>query len=346
MVAKTGALMNTETSPPTADSKLDQLRLLADNTGRLMVIAVDHRANLRAALSSAAGRDVGAGELIEFKRAVVRTLSTGCSAALLDPEYGLPAAQLRASNCGLLLAYEKSGYDNARPGRRPDLLTNQSVFRLREAGAQAIKLLLHYSNLEDSSVNEEKMAFVERVGAECHAHLLPFFLEIITYDSTGSLSPIELARRRPALIGAAVSEFSRPRYFVDVLKLELPVAANLLKGAFGESSEGLSRAEALRQIRQALASARQPVVFLSGGVSVSDFIAGIELAAESGISFHGALCGRAIWNGGIGAYAQAGARNGAEARLERWLSEEGAANLAAVRTCLARRATPLPSGVA
>lgn len=338
--------MKTVTGPTTVNSKLDQLRLLADSTGRLVVIAIDHRGNLRTPLSSAAGRDVGTEELIEFKRTVVHTLSPACSAVLLDPEYGLAAAQQRAPNCGLLLAYEKSGYDNARPGRRPDLLTNQSVFRLREAGAQAIKILLHYSGLEDSSVNEEKMAFVERVGAECQAHELPFFLEIITYDPTASLSPIEFARRRPALIGGAVAEFSQPRYGVDVLKLELPVAANLLRGASGNGSDGLSHAEALRQTREALASARQPIVFLSGGVSVADFIAGIELAAESGVSFHGALCGRAIWNGGIEAYAQAGARNGAESRLERWLAEEGSANLAAVRDCLARHATPLPCCVA
>ncbi|MGH9700307.1 MAG: tagatose 1,6-diphosphate aldolase [Candidatus Acidiferrales bacterium] len=329
---------------PTTNSKLNQLRLLADDTGRFVVVAIDHRGNLRTALSDAAGRDVGADELTEFKRAVVRTLSAGCSAALLDPEYGLAAAQLRAPNCGLLLAYEKSGYDNTRPGRRPDLLTNQSVLRLREAGAQAIKILLHFSGMEDASVNEEKKAFVERVGAECQAHQIPFFLEIITYDPTGGLSPTELARRRPTLIGGAVNEFSQARYRVDVLKLELPVSAKLLKDASGNGSEGLSRAEALRQTREALASARQPVVFLSGGVGAGEFVAGIELAAESGVPFHGALCGRAIWNGGIAAYSQAGGRDGAESRLEQWLSDEGATNLAAVRNCVARHAAPLPPG--
>lgn len=335
--------MNAGTIPPTATSKLNQLRLLADATGRLVVIAIDHRGNLRTALSEAARREVADDELTSFKRAVVHKLSAGCSAALLDPEYGLAAAHLRAPNCGLLLAYEKSGYDNTRPGRRPDLLTNQSVLRLREAGAQAIKILLHFSGPENSLINEEKKAFVERVGAECQAHQIPFFLEIITYDPTGGLSPMELAHRRPILIGGAVAEFSQPRYAVDVLKLELPVSAKLLQGATGNGSERFSHAEALRQIREALALARQPVVFLSGGVGVGEFIAGIELAAESGVPFHGALCGRAIWNGGVAAYSQAGGKDGAEARLERWLSEEGAANLAAVRDCVTRHATPLPS---
>lgn len=328
---------------PTPNSKLDQLRELADDTGRFVVVAIDHRGNLRTALSDAARREVDADELTAFKRAVVRKLSAGCSAALLDPEYGLAAAPLRAPNCGLLLAYEKSGYDNSRPGRRPDLLRNQSVLRLKEAGAQAIKILLHFSGMEDSSVNDEKKAFVERVGAECQAQQIPFFLEIITYDPTGGLSPMELACRRPMLIGGAVAEFSQPRYRVDVLKLELPVSPKLLKGAPDNGSKALPRAEALRQTREALALARQPVVFLSGGVGVGEFVAGIELAAESGVPFHGALCGRAIWNGGIAAYSQAGGRDGAESRLDRWLSDEGAANLAAVRNCVARHATPLPA---
>ena len=119
--------MKAVTVPPTVNSKLDQLRLLADNTGRLVMVAMDHRGNLRTALSDAAGRDVGGDELIEFKRAVVRNLSSGCSAVLLDPEYGLPAAQQRAPNCGLLLAYEKSGYDNTRPGRHPDQIGRAHV---------------------------------------------------------------------------------------------------------------------------------------------------------------------------------------------------------------------------
>jgi tagatose 1,6-diphosphate aldolase len=133
---------------------LDQLRELADGTGRFVVVAIDHRGNLRTALSDAARREVDADELTAFKRAVVRKLSAGCSAALLDPEYGLAAAPLRAPNCGLLLAYEKSGYDNSRPGRRPDLLRNQSVLRLKEAGAQAIKILLHFSGMEDSTTKK------------------------------------------------------------------------------------------------------------------------------------------------------------------------------------------------
>jgi tagatose 1,6-diphosphate aldolase len=325
------------TGPKTGKCKLDRLRGLTDATGRLVLLAIDHRNNLRAALSSAAKREVSTTELIEFKRAVVRNLSSASSGVLLDPEYGLSAAKERAPDCGLLLAYEKSGYDNTRPGRSPDLIANQSVARLQTAGAAAVKILLHYSNLEDPSVNEEKKAFIERVGAECQAHALPFFLEIITYDPSGSLSPAELAARRPALIGEVVSEFSQSSYGVDVLKLELPVAANLVKDSSASSASYWSHDEALHQIRQALSSATLPVVFLSGGVSVNDFTAGLELVAASGIPFHGVLCGRAIWNDAIKAYAA-----GDRGELERWLAEAGRANLAAVCGRVERLATPLP----
>ena len=54
----------------------------------------------------------------------VDTLSTEvltphASAILLDPEWGLPASRKRAKNAGLLLAYEKTGYDKTGPGRLP-----------------------------------------------------------------------------------------------------------------------------------------------------------------------------------------------------------------------------------
>ena len=323
-------------------TKADRLRLLADSTGRLAVLAIDHRGNLRAALSRAAGREVDTAELVAFKRAVVRLLSSGCSAVLLDPEYGLAAAEQRAPNCGLLLAYEKTGYDELQPGRRAVILPHQSVTRLQDQGAQAIKFLLHYSGLEDASINDEKMALVERVGAECSARGLPFFLEIITYDPDASSTPVDLARRRPAFIGSAVCEFSRARYGVDVLKLELPFSPGILKGAWGSSSEEASRVEVLAQARDAFVSARQPVVFLSGGVSVVEFQAGLEFAAEAGIPFHGVLCGRAVWNGAITAYAGATNLKHGESRLVKWLEEEGRANLDAVCSSVARYASPLP----
>ena len=44
-----------------------------------------------------------------------------------------------------------------------------SVMRLKEAGADAIKILIYYNQFENDWVNEQKKAWLERVGQECLA---------------------------------------------------------------------------------------------------------------------------------------------------------------------------------
>jgi tagatose 1,6-diphosphate aldolase len=66
--------------------------------------------------------------------------------------------------------------------------------------------------------NQQNRAFVERVGTECHANNMPFFLEVMTYVDA-ELPKIEAAKLKPELVCAAVEEFSKPRYYADVLKV-------------------------------------------------------------------------------------------------------------------------------
>ena len=138
--------------------------------------------------------------LEEFKTAVVRVLTPHASAILLDPEYGLPAAHARAKNAGLLLAYENSGYDNTRPGRLPDLLDIWSVRRLVAAGADCIKILLYYTPFDPPDINEIKHAWVERIGGECTAADVPFFLEFVGYEEGGDEKGIDYARKKPEIV--------------------------------------------------------------------------------------------------------------------------------------------------
>ena len=100
----------------------------------------------------------------------------------MDPEYGLPALEARAPGAGVLLAYEQTGYDATVPGRLPDLLPEWSARRLVAAGADAIKILLYYNPDDTEAVNTVKHAFIERVGAECAANDVPFFLEPLYYE--------------------------------------------------------------------------------------------------------------------------------------------------------------------
>src|SRR5207237_6871592 len=69
-----------------------------------------------------------------------------------------------------------------------------------------------------------KHAVVERIGAECYAYDIPFYLEVVSYsDSIGDESSHAFAQAKPEKVRKLTREFSRARYAVDVLKLEIPV---------------------------------------------------------------------------------------------------------------------------
>ena len=106
----------------------------ANDKGVIAAAAMDQRGSLEKAISKARGAPSTADDLIQFKTAVTRVLTKHASAILLDPEFGLPAAQARAAGTGVLIAYEKTGYDTKDDSRLPDLLPEWSVRRLAETG--------------------------------------------------------------------------------------------------------------------------------------------------------------------------------------------------------------------
>ena len=93
---------------------------------------------------------------MSFKKAVTSVLTKHASAILLDPEFGLPAVKVRAKGTGVLLAYEKTGYDTKDDSRLPDLLPEWSVRRLVDAGASAIKILLYYNPTHPDAINDDQ----------------------------------------------------------------------------------------------------------------------------------------------------------------------------------------------
>ena len=80
----------------------------------------------------------------ELKVLVADELTKYASSMLLDPEYGLPATKALDEKAGLLLAYEKTGYDTTSTKRLPDCLDVWSAKRIKEEGADAVKFLLYY----------------------------------------------------------------------------------------------------------------------------------------------------------------------------------------------------------
>ncbi len=302
------------------------LEAVADARGIINAVAIDQRSALRSLFARSMGIEPGnvpAERLIQFKEAVSRILTPLASAILLDPEYGLPAARQRAKSAGLLLAYEKTGYDKKVRGRLPSLLDHWSVERLAEAGADSVKLLLYYSSVSSAEINDIKYAFVQRVGAECAAAEMPFFLELVSYAEGMEDKGIDFAQMKPAVVTAGMAEFSKPQYHVDVLKVGVPVDLGYVEGSPAASAEILyTRQQAKEHFLQAAEVAGVPFLYLSEGVSNETFQFGLELAAEAGAAFSGVLCGRATWKDGVAVFEERGV-----AALEDWLGRQGVRNI-------------------
>src|SRR6266567_9577765 len=108
--------------------KFERMNSCANEQGVIAALAVEHRGNLLQAIADARGENgrATAVDMLAFKTAVTQVLSPYASAILLDPEYGLGAITSRAPGCGVMLAYEQSGYDVTTQGRLPDLLPEWS----------------------------------------------------------------------------------------------------------------------------------------------------------------------------------------------------------------------------
>jgi tagatose 1,6-diphosphate aldolase len=319
--------------------KFEGINACANEQGVIAAAAMDQRGSLKKAIAKARG-DGGTAtsqDLSAFKTAVTKILTKHATAILMDPEYGLDAIEERAPGTGVLLAYEKTGYDANVKGRLPDLLPEWSVRRLAEAGADVIKILLYYNPFDDAEINTVKHAFIERVGAECAALDRAFFLEPLAYDdNVGEEKGIEFARVKPRYVMRTMEEFSKPRYGVDVLKVEVPVNMTFVEGtrAYGGQT-AYTRQEALGLFREAASASSKPFIYLSAGVTDEIFRETLELAAEAGTPFSGVLCGRATWQEGIPVYAREGV-----GALEAWLEDRGVKNIEALNEVLARGAQP------
>lgn len=310
-------------------TKQQRLKNLCNEQGIIAALAIDQRGALRRML----GEETPTSELETFKVLVSKHLTPYASSILLDPEYGLPAAKVRHEQTGLLMAYEKTGYDKTIPGRYPDLVDNISVKRIKEAGADAVKVLLYVDIDEDTSINEIKEAFIERVASECRAEDMPFYLELVSYDANIS-DDKAYAKLKPRKVIEAMKIYSQDRFGVDVLKVEVPVNMNYVEG-FTDGEIVYTREEAAAYYREQSEATNLPFIFLSAGVSAKLFQDTLYFAKESGSTFNGVLCGRATWAGATTAFQ----KGGKEAAIE-WLETIGKDNITTLDAVLKDTATP------
>lgn len=311
-------------------TKQEKLKRLCDKNGIIGALAIDQRGALRRML----GEDTPVEQLETFKVLVSKYLTKYASSILLDPELGWKAAEARDKNAGLLVAYEKTGYDKTVPGRYPDLVENVSVQRLKANGADAVKVLLYIDVDEDRAVNDVKEAFIERIASECKAEDMPFFLELVSYDAKVT-DEKEYAKLKPRKVIEAMKLYSQERFGVDVLKVEVPVNMKYVEG-FAENEVLYTKEEAAAFYKEQSDATSLPFIFLSAGVSAQLFQDTLRFAKESSSTFNGVLCGRATWAGATKAYQEGG-----EAATIKWLETIGKQNIVELDAVLQETATPI-----
>lgn len=314
-------------------NKMAAIRRLSNDNNIIAALAIDQRGAIKKMMNNIDSSKATEQMIIDFKIAVSKELTKYSSSILLDPEYGLPASRERDENAGLLIAYEKTGYDATEIGRLPDLLPIWSAKRLKEEGADAVKILLYYDIDEPVDINEQKHAFIERVGSECVAEDIPFFLEILSYDANiEDNKSKEFAKLKPHKVNDAMRLFSEDRYNVDVLKMEVPVNMNYVEG-YGEDFV-YTREEALRYFKEQSDSSDLPFIFLSAGVSAELFQETLRFAKEAGSTFNGVLCGRATWAKGVDAFMES------EEKGYDWLRTQGKKNIEDLNRVIEETASP------
>ena len=331
-----------------SEGKLKSLEAVSNKKGVITAAAMDQRGSLQKSIAKAKGvsdKEVTPQMMSEFKVIVTKVLTPYASAILLDPEFGLEAARQRSKNAGLLLAYEKTGYDATGPGRIPTFLDGYSARRLKEEGADCVKVLLYYSPFDNPKVNQKKHEIMERIGKECEEADIAFFLEFVGYDPKGDDAKparpaggdLAYAKQKPDVVIKSMEEFSKDKYKVDVLKVEIPIDLKYLKGskAFNGKEIAYDWDEAKAIFKRQDQCTKKPFIYLSAGVSDDIFRESLELAISAGVNFAGVLCGRATWKDGIPVYAQGGAK-----ALETWLLDRGVKNIQALNAVLDKGAKP------
>ena len=246
--------------------------------GQFVVLALDHRQNLRRELRPDDPDSVGYDEMVAFKLAVVASLGTAASGLLLDPEVGVAQAirdDAVPGRTGLIVAIEATGYEGPPTARTSRVLPGWSPAAARRIGASAAKLLVYYHPDAPSAPLQERL--LADVAAECDEVGLALFVEPLSYSL--STQPLAGDERRRVVVATAQRLTAIGG---DVLKAEFPYDAAV-------DDEGQWR-DACAELDEATAV---PWVLLSGGLDDARFEAQVRVACRAGAS--GALAGRSIW---------------------------------------------------
>lgn len=318
--------------------KFERMNKVSNDQHMIDALALDQRGSLVKSMKTASekyGKLFSMTMVYDFKEIVSEILSPLSSAVLLDDQMGFKGIQAKAKDTGLIMSYEKTGYDADTPGRLPSLIPDQSAQIMVEKGADALKVLVYYNPNDPDEVNDVKKAFAQRYGTEGVAAETPTFFEIVTYDDPYDSKSLEFAKIKPELVLKSMKEFTQDKYHIDVLKMEIPFNPTFVEG-WGDGDEfAYTEVQAKAYLKQLSDEATRPFIFLSAGVPTPVFQRELKLAGEAGAKFNGVLSGRATWLEGVDIYIRDG-KDG----LTDWLKRKGTRNVTELTQILSENATP------
>jgi tagatose 1,6-diphosphate aldolase len=250
----------------------------------IVIMALDHRNNLRHAINPTAPDSVTDSELTAFKHQVVGVLAPVSSAVLLDPQYGggqCIATGALPGGVGLVMAVEASGYTGDITARKSEVLPGWSVAKVRRMGGNAIKLLAYYHPDTETAAEIESM--VRQVARDCQVQDIPFFLEPLSYSPDSSQKKLSPQERRRVVLETARR---LTPLGVDVLKAEFPVDIQ------AEPDEHVWT----KACADLTAASQVPWVLLSAAADFDTYLRMVIVACQQGAS--GVAVGRAVWQEG------------------------------------------------
>jgi tagatose-1,6-bisphosphate aldolase len=252
------------------------LDVIADDGGRLAVLAMDQRATLRRMLTGA-GKPAEPADLEQFKVDVIGALSPLASAVLTDVEYGVGPvrrAGALAPGTGLLIAAEPAEKQKFNGEYVNAVDPAQNAAWVKANTGDALKFLVYWNPDRLALPGEPDLAritldVVAGIVADCAEQGIPSIIEpLVSFAPDAAPSQAE---NQAAVIRSAV-RLADLR--MSLLKLEWPGSA-----------------EGCAEITKNLA--RVPWALLSAGVAYEAFVDRVRIALDNGAC--GVIAGRAIW---------------------------------------------------
>ena len=254
-------------------AQLRAYQQICDPSGRMLVVAMDQRASMRALIESTAGEATTA-DLVAAKLDLVRYLGNEAPAVLLDPELVVPQVivdAVLAADCALMIGLDASGYDTDEDGLRVSrVVEGVDARRVRQLGGSVAKLNVYMRpDIQGKDAHPAKL--IASVAEDCAQEDVLLVVEILTYSLAG-----ESATDYRALA---------PQLVVQAAATARECGAQTMKLQFPGSLEGCEAVTA--------ALDGVPWAVLSAGVDHATFLEQLRTALAGGAS--GAIAGRSLW---------------------------------------------------